>query len=224
MAKINQIQSAISQLDGGAFQKLADSYLLRKGYDQINPIGSVAGSNKVRKGTPDTLIPTLDGKYIFAEYTTTSEGKVFSKFCGDIDKCLDEKKTGIPITKIKEIVLCFTSELSSTSFEQLREKCELKGVDFNQYGIGAISYDILEKYPSIAKDYLNIEVDSGQIVPLDRFLSLYEKSKLTTPLKTTFHSDHELQPCSAQFACKSLYNLGPHFRARFWDWKSAPLL
>ena len=108
MAKINQIQAAISQLDGGAFQKLADSYLLRKGYQQINPIGSVAGSNKVRKGTPDTLIPTSEGKYIFAEHTTTSEKKIFNKLCDDIDDCLDEKKTGISISKIKEIVLCFT--------------------------------------------------------------------------------------------------------------------
>ncbi len=58
MAKINQIQSAIQELDGGAFQKLADSYLLKKGYQQINPIGSVTGNNKVRKGTPDTLIST----------------------------------------------------------------------------------------------------------------------------------------------------------------------
>ena len=62
MAKINQIQNAIKELEGGAFQKLADSYLLRKGYPQINPIGSVAGSNKVRKVTPDTLIPTGDGR------------------------------------------------------------------------------------------------------------------------------------------------------------------
>jgi len=45
MAKVNQIQSAIKALDGGAFQKLADSYLLKKGYQQINPIGSVAASD-----------------------------------------------------------------------------------------------------------------------------------------------------------------------------------
>ncbi|VVM25640.1 hypothetical protein BSPWISOXPB_7676 [uncultured Gammaproteobacteria bacterium] len=32
MAKINQIQNALKELDGGAFQKLADSYLLKKGY------------------------------------------------------------------------------------------------------------------------------------------------------------------------------------------------
>jgi hypothetical protein len=54
------------------------SLLLKKGYSQIISLGSVAGSNKVRKGTPDTLTPTNDGKYVFAEYTTISERQVYS--------------------------------------------------------------------------------------------------------------------------------------------------
>jgi hypothetical protein len=55
--------------------------------------------DKVRKGTPDTLIPTNDGKYVFAEYTTISERQVFTKFKEDIAKCLNEEKTGVPINK-----------------------------------------------------------------------------------------------------------------------------
>ncbi len=187
MAKINQIQNALIELDGGAFQKLADSYLLRKGYSQINSIGSVAGSNKARKGTPDTLIPAHDGKYVFAEYTTISKNQVFSKFYDDIAKCLDEKKTGVSVTKISEIVLCYTSELSADNIEKLRVQCEKFEVNLNMYGLGAISYDLLEKYPSIAKDYLDVEVDTGQIVPLDEFISLYERNKLATTLQTEFH-------------------------------------
>ena len=187
MAKINQIQNALKELDGGAFQKLADSYLLKKGYPQINPIGSVAGSNKVRKGTPDTLIPTDNGKYVFAEYTTISENRVYSKLSDDIVKCLDENKTGVPISKIREIVLCYTSELSAVHIEKLRQQCEKAEVNLNLFGLGAISYDLLEKYPSIAKDYLGIEVDTGQIVPLDKFISLYERNKLATTLQTKFH-------------------------------------
>ena len=38
MSKINQIQNAIKALDGGAFQKLADSYLKNKGYDCLVPL------------------------------------------------------------------------------------------------------------------------------------------------------------------------------------------
>lgn len=187
MAKINQIQNALKELDGGAFQKLADSYLLRKGYPQINPIGSVAGSNKVRKGTPDTLIPTSDGKYVFGEYTTISSDKVYSKFSVDIEKCLNEGKTGIATTKIKEIVLCYTSDLSPKEIDNLREQCEESKINLNLFGLGAVSYDLLEKYPGIAKDYLGIEVDTGQIVTLDEFVTQYERNKLATTLQTEFH-------------------------------------
>ncbi|WP_428604190.1 hypothetical protein [Sedimenticola sp.] len=187
MAKINQIQNALKELDGGAFQKLADSYLLNKGYPQINPIGSIAGSNKVRKGTPDTLIPANDGKYIFGEYTTISSDKVYSKFSDDIAKCLDEDKTGIATAKIKEIVLCYTSDLSAEEIDNLREQCEEFKLNLNLFGLGAISYDLLEKYPGIAKDYLGIEVDTGQIVTLDKFVTQYERNKLTTTLQTEFH-------------------------------------
>jgi hypothetical protein len=70
MSKFNQIQNELNSLGDAAFQKLADLYLHKKGYEQINPIGSVIGSDKVRKGTPDTLITLSNGKYIFAEYTT----------------------------------------------------------------------------------------------------------------------------------------------------------
>ena len=187
MAKINQIQNALKELDGGAFQKLADLYLLRKGYPHINSVGSVVGSNKVRKGTPDTLITTIDGKYIFGESTTISPNKLYDKFCDDIAKCLDENKTKIAVSKIQEIVLCYTSELSVENIDQLREQCQNVGVNINLYGLEAISYDLLATFPSIAKDYLGIEVDTGQIVPLDKFIDLYEKNKLATTLQTDFH-------------------------------------
>jgi hypothetical protein len=187
MAKINQIQNALRELDGAVFQKLADSYLLRKGYSQINPIGSVAGSAKVRKGTPDTFIPTSKGQYVFGEYTTISHDQVYGKFSGDITKCLDVSKTGIAVSKISEIVLCHTSELSPESTDKLRQQCEAVGINLNIFGLGAISYDLLEKYPSLCKDYLGIEVDTGQIVELEKFISLYETSKLATTLRTEFH-------------------------------------
>lgn len=186
MTKINQIESAILELEGGAFQKLANAYLAKKGYSQINPIGSVIGNNKTRIGTPDTLFVLPNRKYTLVEYTTEKTG-VFSKFCKDIDKCFDVGKTGISIEKIEEIVLCYPSQLSPKEIEQLRNKCEIKGVNINLYGIGVISHDLSEKYPDIAKDHLGIDVDTGQIVRLDRFIPLYEKNKLATTLSTAFH-------------------------------------
>ena len=56
------MQSKLLELDGGAFQKLADAYMHKKGYEGINPVGSVTGADKVRKGTPDSYAVTASGK------------------------------------------------------------------------------------------------------------------------------------------------------------------
>jgi hypothetical protein len=197
MTKINQIQQRLLELDGGAFQKLADSYLLKKGYTQVNPIGSVIGSNKARKGTPDTLIPLPNGRYIFAEYST-QETDLFGKFDRDLEKCFNFEKTGIPVAKIQEIVLCHTSEFTPKQLESLRVECERNGVNLNVFGIGTISYDLLERYPRVAKDYLGVEVDTGQIVSIDDFIALYDKNRLATRIDTAFHfREQELKEIKA---------------------------
>jgi hypothetical protein len=83
--------------------------------------------------------------------------------------------------------MCCTSELSVKNREKLQEQCKNSKVNLNMFGLSAISYDLLEKYPSIAKDHLGVEVDTGQIVPLNKFVSLYESNKLATTLRTNFH-------------------------------------
>ncbi|AEJ01795.1 hypothetical protein Nit79A3_2002 [Nitrosomonas sp. Is79A3] len=185
MSKINQIQNALKELDGGAFQKLADSYLKKKGYEYLIPLGSVIGSNKVKKGTPDTLAILPNGKYVFVEYTT-QQARLVEKLTGDLNKCFDEIKTGIPVAKIQEIVICHTSNLDASEFHQLRKNCEAHSVNLNIFDIGLISYDLLEKYPGIARDYLGINVDTGQVVPPDEFVNLYSKNKYATRLDTDF--------------------------------------
>jgi hypothetical protein len=47
--------------------------------------------------------------------------------------------------------------------------CKNSKVNLNIFALSAISYDLLEKYPSIAKDHLGVEVDTGQIVPLNKY-------------------------------------------------------
>jgi hypothetical protein len=186
MSKINQIQNAIKELDGGAFQKLADSYLKKKGYDYLVPLGSVIGANKVRKGTPDTLVILPNEKYVFAEHTTQQTG-LFEKIQGDLHKCFDEAKTGVPVSKIQEVVFCHTSSLDAGELDQLRTLCEQRGVNLNIFDIGAISYDLLEKYPGIARDILGINIDSGQILTPDEFVEFYGRNRLATRLDTAFH-------------------------------------
>lgn len=186
MTKINQIQNALLEQEGGAFQKLADAYLHAKEYEQINSLGSLIGADRVRKGTPDTFVSLPNGKYIFVEHTT-EKNKLNQKLKGDLNKCFDKSKTGIPIEKIDEIVICHTSNLRPEEEDRLREECQKRGVKFSIFGISPISYDLYRKYPGIAKDFLGISVDTGQVLHPNEFVAAYNRSPTATPLDTTFH-------------------------------------
>jgi hypothetical protein len=156
------------------------------------------GADKVLTGTPDLFIPLPDGTYIFAEQTTTDKAKVPAKILDDLDKCLDEPKTGIPATKIREFIACHTSVLDSADEHSLIEAGRVRGVLVTLLGIGPIAHDLATaRYASIARDYLNIEIDTGQIVPVEEFVTAYGQNALATPLDTQLlHRDSKLKAAS----------------------------
>ncbi len=190
MPKINQIQNKLSEIDGGVFQKLCDAYLHKKGYEAINCIGSVIGSDKVKKGTPDTLVMLPNSKYVFAEYTTQQKG-LFDKIDSDLYKCFDECNTGIAVEKIDQVIFCCNSELTPSQLDVLIEKCLAKQVNLRVFGMGSLSNDLYLKYTGLAHDFLGIQVDTGQILTQDEFVVAYNKSKLAAPLDTTFRFREE---------------------------------
>lgn len=185
MAIVNTIEQRILQMDGGEFQKLCDAYLHASGYGKPNSFGSKSGSNKVKKGTPDTFFERPNGKLVFAEYTTQQEG-IFKKLGGDLTKCLNEKKTGVPVSKLEEIVICYTSQLEPSEVLFLKSKCEKKGVGLTLLGISALANDLIN-YPLLVRNFLNLAIDTGQVIPLEEFPSVYGKSKFATTLETKFH-------------------------------------
>ncbi len=185
MSKVNQIQSALIEIDQARFQKLCDAHLRRLGYDNINPLGSVIGKDKVRVGTPDTFVPLPSGRYLFAEYTTKQEG-VCKKFQDDLAKCFDVGKTGVPLEEIERIILYYNTQLDLEEDRVLRKICAEHGCAVDIYSIGKLSHDLAERYPEIAKDYLSIDVDTGQIVEEERFISSYQKSPIATKIDTAF--------------------------------------
>ena len=185
MSKLNQIQSAIKELEGGAFQKLAASYLYKKGYTKLNAIGSVVGSNKTKTGTPDVLNRLPSGKYVFQEHTTQKVGAL-KKFQDDLEKCFDESETGIPIGEIEEIVLIYPFDFEASEGHSLAKLCQSKGVNLNLFGMSQISHDLYLAYPGLAQEFLGISVDTGQIVPLEDFVAAYNKNALATSLDTNF--------------------------------------
>ena len=186
MPLINRIQKEILALNGGEFQKLADDYLFKEGYSEFVSLGSVTGSNKTRKGTPDTYQLSNRGKYIFVEHTTVDNinKRLINKLLEDLGKCFDENKTGIKLKDIEEVVLCHTGKLETSERDQLESICKKNKVNLNVYGIERIAHDLKERYKFLAKDHLGIEVDTGQIVEKEEFIREYESNALVTPLTT----------------------------------------
>jgi hypothetical protein len=155
------------------------------GYGKPNAFGSVAGSNKVRKGTPDTFFELDNGKLVFAEYTTQKED-VFNKLNEDLRKCFDEKKTKVPVSKIEEVVFCYTSQLEPSEVLSLKSKSTKKNVKLTLLSISALANDLLN-HPILLRDFLNLAIDLEQVISLESFPIVYGKSKFAVTLETKFH-------------------------------------
>ena len=187
MNRILQIEREIQSIDGGTFQNLCDAYLfVKRNLENINPLGMLIGTNRVRQGTPDTFSRLQNGKFIFVEYSLQQTG-LFAKINGDLEKCFDEVKTKIKTNDVQEIIYCYGSVLSPDEEQKLQRICADKGIVLSLFSIGTIAFDLYYKYPRLVKEHLGIEIDSGQIVGLDEFVNVYGANKFTVPLDTAFH-------------------------------------
>lgn len=193
MSRINTIQQAIKQLDGGEYQKLMDAYLYKKfKYPNIEALGSHTGTNKVTKGIPDSYVKLDNGKYVLIMYGSV-ESTSYEKIEKDIKSCLDTKKVDIDVKEIDEIICCYTS--TNIHIEQ-KKKLEnmIKGVKITLVGISSVSHDLLLNYPTIAADHLGIPVDTEQIFEIDDFIEKYDKNKMNASINMDLlNRDNEIK-------------------------------
>ena len=189
MSKITEIERKIQMLGAGEFQKLCDTFLSKKDmYGTILGLGMRTGTLKTTTGNPDTYFVRETGKYVFVAYTT-QQASIYNKLKEDIEKCLDPQKTGIQLKDIDEIVCCHTSSnLSAGDDQKLRKLCSNKGILLTLFGVDEIAQQIYSKYPVIAKDFLNIPIDTNQILTIEDFIKLYNSSEMAAPLDTTFQN------------------------------------
>ena len=186
MSKLTDIQYRIDQLDGGAFQNLCDAYLTCKGYGIGYSLGMRTGTNKTAKGIPDTYFLKEDGKYVFVMYTTQKDDFV-KKALQDLEKCFDANKTGIPAENVGEIVYCHTcGRLSAGDTQTLNEFCKARNSKLTLIGLDNLGSDIYWHYPRIAKDFLEVSVDTGQIMSIQDFVQVHDANKMSAPLGTKF--------------------------------------
>lgn len=189
LSKITVIENAIIQLGAGEFQKFCDTFLSKMDkYGAILGLGMKTGTLKTTTGNPDTYFTRANGKYVFVAYTT-QQGSIYEKIKEDIEKCLDVNKTGVKLDDIEEIVCCHTSSnLSAGDDQKLHKMCEDKGISLTIFGVDEIAQQIYRNYPVIAKDFLNVPIDTNQILSMTDFISLYDASETAAPLRTTFQN------------------------------------
>ena len=186
MSKLTDIKYRIDQLDGGTFQNLCDEYLTHRGYGIGYSLGMKIGTSKTAKGNPDTYFLTKNGKYVFAMYTTQKENFV-KKALEDIEKCFDSSKTGLPPEDVAEVVYCHTcGRLLPGDSQRLNEFCEARNTVLTLIGLDELGSDLYLSYPRLAKDFLNISVDTGQITSMSEFIQVHDSNKMSAPLNTEF--------------------------------------
>ncbi len=194
--RLQLIEQKLVAIDPAGFQNLCDAYLILREneYSSLNRTGSQLGKQKTVLGTPDSFIRLEDNKLAYVEYTTQAESKV-SKIKDDIEKCLDESKTGVPSDKLFQIIVCFNSRLTVEEETEIQTYAEIKKKRIELIGIDTLSLEILSKYVLLSRDFLGIPIDTGQILPFDKFISEYNNkaNQLSTPLNNEFlHRKDEL--------------------------------
>ena len=186
MPRLTDIKYRIDQLDGGTFQNLCDAYLSCLGYKNVCSLGMKAGTSKTTIGNPDTYFLNADEKYIFVMYTT-QKTDFLRKAMFDISKCFDFSATGVAANEVVEIVFCHTYErLSPGEDKALRDVCNKNGASLVLKGLDEIATDIFLRHHIIAKDFLDISLDSGQILTKEEFVKSNDANSMSAPLNTAF--------------------------------------
>lgn len=190
MSLITDIKQKIETIGPGEFQEFCDA-VLSKIYpgSNIHSLGMKSGTGKTTTGNPDSYFRIengdLAGKYILVAYTTQTSGGIYNKIKEDIEKCVDESKTGLPRKDIAEIIVCHTSSnLKAGDDEKLHDLCG--DIPLEIYGVDQLANLVYNKYPTIVTDFLHMPFVTGQIRDQKDFINIYDSSELAAPLNTPF--------------------------------------
>jgi hypothetical protein len=196
--RLQLIEQKLLAIDSSGFQNLCDAYLFASNTSStasINRTGSQLGKRQTVKGTPDTFFRLDNGRLSFVEHTTRRDD-ILKKLKEDIEKCLDATKTRIPIGEISSLVLCFNSRLSSEEEYELFKCAKAKSIHLKLIGIDLLALELFSHYSFLAKEFLGIHIDSGQVLSLAKFIEEYNNKagKLATPVDNIFfHRSEELK-------------------------------
>lgn len=197
MGRLQAIENSIASINQAAFQNLCDSFLALRNnnYSAFSRTGSQSGKQKTIKGTPDTFLLLPNGDYIFVEYSTNISARL-SKLEDDIKKCIDETKTGIPLSQIAEIILCVNFNLRASDIQTLKDHLAHTQIVLTLYTLDSLAIELNLHHRDLTNEYLGLPFDTGQIVSIEKFIAEYNKASkgISTPLDNTFlHREKELK-------------------------------
>lgn len=172
----NVIKDAIdSKINQGQFQSMCNQILYEMGYKNYSPLGTSDRSDNTVLGTPDTFYIN-DDICMFAEFTTQKQ-KIFKKISEDIDKCI-EIFSRVSKKLNKKIIVFYSSlRLKPQEVIDLNEKCNVNDIVLEIYNIEDIANMLINNYPVIAYKYLDISVDTLQILNPIEYLEEYNSKK-----------------------------------------------
>ncbi|MDP5865945.1 ATP-binding protein [Streptococcus mutans] len=188
MNRINKIENAIKELEGGRFQNLGDAYLRRKyQFNNLVSLGSQEGTDKTTRGIPDSYAEE-NGKYIYIMYGT--QKSVITKLKEDIEsvkkKISDEK---ISEDKVGRIICCHTSSnipiKQREELENLAEPYQLELIGINEIASDLTKLD----FQFLAKEYLSISESTEQVWNIDDFIKIHDSSKTNAPISNHYIGD-----------------------------------
>lgn len=176
MSELNKIEEAIKMSDATNFQKLCDEYLIKKLRVEgirgsLVSFGSEDGVDKPTKGTPDSFILTEDDQYILMEYTSQKRN-LLNKVKSDLKKIKDSSIDKNRVCKI--FFISATSNISIEQIHQLKEKWKQEKIEFEFVSNFDLAMDIRNKYRSLGKKYLGLELGPHQLITAEEFESEYD--------------------------------------------------
>ena len=185
--RTSKIEQGLLHINATRFQLLCFDFLIRK-YPVLKnaekyEYGKAKGMEQTKTGVPDIYFRLSNGQYVFAE-CTVQKVNTFTKLKKDLESCFT---TEIPSEKIDIIHLCYIGKtISPAQNKILHEISKSNGILLNIISLECFKIDLIHNFQSLAKDYLGLPVDSGQIIDDLTFCNLNTHNKFTTGLEQNF--------------------------------------
>jgi hypothetical protein len=217
MPSIESIQSRLTEIDASTFQRLGDDYFTLCSeikYKEIKPIGLSPGKRAPKTGTPDTLIILENEKYILVEYTTKKRNEKKSEYIkklkDDLIKCQNPKKTGIQLKDVRQIILASSHLITIKDRKEILSVLKSKHTTVTFCDLDFWAKEI-RRNSFLASNYLNLPLESNQVLGIEEFIREYERGGISTPLSNKFlHRSSELQAAESSIKENVVYVLsGP---------------